>query len=422
MTMRGLTGRRRRRIAATPRVGLFGLLGSGNIGNDASMDAVLRYLRMDHPDAIVDAMCMGPERITAQYGIDATRHLWYQKYDGRVSRVPALALKALGKGVDVFRTASWVRKHDAIIVPGMGVLEATLPLWPWGFPYAMFLLCASGRLFGTKVALVSVGAGTINQRTTRWLFNSAARLAFYRSYRDAGSREAMRQRGLDTRCDPVYPDLAFALPVPPGDPGSPQVVGVGVMAYYGSNDDRKKADEIYASYLESIKCFVRWLVDDGRSVRLFVGDSNGPDDGVAQQILADLRLQRPGLEPGRVVAQPVASFTELMQEMAPAGIVVGTRFHNVICALKLGKPTISLGYARKCVELMADMGLSDFCQSASSMDVDLLVKQFKELESRALQLRETIAERNLAKARQLGEQFDALSGLLFPASGQAQDA
>ena len=44
--------------APAPRVGLFGLLGSGNIGNDASLDAVLGYLRSYHPDVVLDAMCM----------------------------------------------------------------------------------------------------------------------------------------------------------------------------------------------------------------------------------------------------------------------------------------------------------------------------------------------------------------------------
>ena len=57
VTSRGFTGKRERAGRRRSRVGLFGLLGSGNIGNDASMDAVLRYLRADHPDAIVDAMC-----------------------------------------------------------------------------------------------------------------------------------------------------------------------------------------------------------------------------------------------------------------------------------------------------------------------------------------------------------------------------
>jgi len=45
---------------------LLGLLGSGNLGNDISMESVLRYLRTDHPEAIVDVMCWGPETVTAR--------------------------------------------------------------------------------------------------------------------------------------------------------------------------------------------------------------------------------------------------------------------------------------------------------------------------------------------------------------------
>jgi len=49
--------------ARRPRVGLFGLLGSGNIGNDASVEAIMRYLRIEYPDATIDAMCMGWKRM-----------------------------------------------------------------------------------------------------------------------------------------------------------------------------------------------------------------------------------------------------------------------------------------------------------------------------------------------------------------------
>lgn len=41
---------------------------------------MLRYLRADHPDAILDAMCTGPERLNGYYGIDAIPLAWYQKY------------------------------------------------------------------------------------------------------------------------------------------------------------------------------------------------------------------------------------------------------------------------------------------------------------------------------------------------------
>jgi polysaccharide pyruvyl transferase WcaK-like protein len=197
------------------RVGVFGLLGSGNIGNDGSLEAVLGYLRAEHPEAVVDALCGGPEVVAARYGIPATRLHWYRGEYRTASRAGAIAGKGLGKLVDAVRTAAWVRRHDVVIVPGMGVLEATLPLRPWGFPYSLFLLCASGRLLRSRVALVGVGAAPIGDRPTRALVRWSARLATYRSYRDAMSRDAMRAMGVNTARDEVYPDLAFALPTPP---------------------------------------------------------------------------------------------------------------------------------------------------------------------------------------------------------------
>jgi polysaccharide pyruvyl transferase WcaK-like protein len=404
--------------AAPPRVGLFGLLGSGNSGNDASMETVLAYLREAHPDAVVDAMCGGPERVRTKYGIDAVPMFWYQKFEQQKTGVTASFLKVLGKGMDTVRTASWVRRHDAVIVPGAGALETTLPQRAWGFPYALFLLSLSGKLSGTKVALVSVGADVINKRVTRWLSNSTARLAFYRSYRDSFSRDAARQRGIDTSGDQVYPDLVFGVPTPPYDPGDPELVGVGVMAYHGGNDDRKQADQIHSSYVETMTRFTRWLIDSGYRVRLFGGD-NKFDGDVAEQIRADLRHYRPDLESSCVTAESASSYAELIQQMAPCGVIVATRYHNVMCALKLCKPTISLGYSQKFVNLMADMGLVEFNQFAYSLDLDRLIEQFKEMESRHAELQQQMAERNAANRQNLDRQFAVLSGLLFPADQPA---
>jgi len=405
------------------RVGLFGLLGMGNIGNDACLESMVRYLRADHPDAILDAMCTGPERLRSDYGIDAIPLAWYQKHEQQVSGLAATALKTVGKGIDAFRTAAWVRRHDVVIVPGMGVLEATVPMRAWWTPYSMLLVCASGRIFGTKVALVSVGANVISERLIKRMFAAAARLAFYRSYRDDLSRDAMQQAGVDTEHDQVYPDLAFALPVPADgsgatgpdhrSPPATPAVGVGVMAYYGANCDRGYADQLHASYVEKMKRFVRWLVDSGHRVRLFGGDNN--DDGLVQEILADVRAYRPDLDPTWVVAEIVTTFEALARAIAPVDTAVAIRYHNVLCAVKLSKPTLSIGYADKHNALMADMGLSEFCQSARTLDVDQLIEQFKELESRSGRLRQTMAERNTEKVRLLDHQFVELSRLLFSA-------
>ncbi|MFG3028619.1 polysaccharide pyruvyl transferase family protein [Streptomyces sp. NPDC048253] len=396
---------------APVRVGVFGLLGSGNLGNDGSLEAVLGYLRTAHPEAVVDALCGGPEAVTTRFGIPATRLHWYRGEYRTASRAGAIAAKGLGKCVDVFRTAAWVRRHDVVIVPGMGVLEATLPLRPWGFPYSLFLLCASGRLLGTRVALVGVGAATIRDRPTRALVRWSARLAAYRSYRDAQSRDAMRAMGVDTARDEVHPDLAFALPTPqasaPSDPSAPGPVCVGVMDFHGGNDDRARADEIHRRYLDGTVRFVRALVEQGRAVRLLTGDEC--DASVVAAILDAVD------SPSVTAAEP-SSLADLMKEMAAADAVVAIRYHNLICALKTGTPVLALCYAAKSDSLMAEMGLGAFCHPAREVDADRLLEQFRALERRSAELRQTLDARNLAVSRQLDRQFDSLTAALFPAA------
>ncbi|MFJ7206480.1 polysaccharide pyruvyl transferase family protein [Streptomyces sp. NPDC098789] len=393
---------------APVRVGLFGLLGSGNLGNDASLEAVLGYLREDHPDAVVDALCGGAEVVATRYGIPATRLHWFRGEYRTASRAGSVAAKGVGKLVDVVRTAAWVRRHDVVIVPGMGVLEATLPLRPWGFPYSLFLLCASGRLLGTRVALVSVGAAAIGNRPTRTLVRWSARLAAYRSYRDAPSRDAMRAMGVDTARDEVYPDLAFSLPrpatdVPSGPPAGP--VCVGVMAFHGGDDDRARAEEIHRRYLDGTIRFVRTLVEDGRPVRLLTGDRVDAEVVVAILDAVDSPL---------VTAAETSSLDDLMKEMASVDTAVAIRYHNLISALKVGTPTLALSYATKSEALMERMGLGAYSHPAREVDADRLLAQFRELEENAADLRKTLAERNLIAAQQVKHQFAALTAALFP--------
>ena len=186
------------------------------------------------------------------------------------------------------------------------------------------------------------------------------------------------------------------------------------MDYNGSNDDRRQADQLHASYVEKMKSFVLWLVDNGRSVRLFTTDVH--DERIMDEVIAYLRAHRPQLGPSQIVAEPVSSIDELMRQIASVDTVVASRFHNVLCALMLAKPTLSVGYAAKFDVLMEEVGLAEFCQSAHSVDVDRLIKQFTELESRSTQLRQMIMERTAANVRLLNHQFATLSALLFRSS------
>ena len=391
------------------KVGLFGLLGAGNVGNDGSLEAVLGYLRQQHPSAELSCLCSGPDVVAARYGLRTTPLYWYYARDRDPGLLVRIGLKASGKIRDSVRMLRWVREQDVVLVPGTGVLENTLPVRPWGFPFSMFLLCLLGRLTGTKVALVNVGSNVINQPLIRFLYRSAARLAHYRSFRDALSRDAMGAMGVDTSRDDVYPDLVFALPAPVAEvePGS---VGVGVMEFHGGSDDRKDAAEIHESYVDAMRRFVRRLVDDGCRVRMLTGDE--VDHAVVRDVLADVRASRPDLAEDALVFEPTETLGEVMTQIAKVEVVVGTRYHNVVCALKLAKPTVSISYSAKSDRAMTEMGLGDYTQDARSVDVDKLVEQVAEVTELAGRIQPMLAERSAEKTARLVRQYEVLTASL----------
>jgi polysaccharide pyruvyl transferase WcaK-like protein len=409
-------------VTSALRVGFFGRLGSGNLGNDASLEAVLAHVRCEHPRATLDAMCAGPERLTARYDIPATQMHWFHKPPPPRWRPVAVALSAVrvaaGFLVDAWRTALWVYRHDVVIVPGMGILEANLVIRPWQEPYSMFLLAAFGRLCRTKVAMVGVGASPIPQWASRWLLTSAVRLVYYLSYRDEYSRQVMLEMGVERKQDPVFPDLVFSLPTPSGPSGSRSSVAVGVMAYWGSINDRVKRQAIHDTYIQRMKEFVRWLLETGHEVRLLIGDDD--DEPEAREILADARVNWRGAGSPPVDYRPVSSTTALMDLIASVETVVATRFHNVLVALACARPTIAIAYGNKHRALMAEMGVEEFCQDITELDVERLKEQFLHLQTDSERIAATLTARARSHRERLDHQFADLTTTLFPASPVAK--
>ncbi|MFF0340492.1 polysaccharide pyruvyl transferase family protein [Kribbella sp. NPDC004875] len=413
-------------LGASPRIAFFGLLGSGNLGNHGSFDAMLAYVRSRHPEAGISCICAGPEEIERQYGIPSVAITWFQEHGPGRSRIETVIRKTFGKVADLGRMPRLVRKYDIIIVPGMGVLETTMEVRPWGWPYALFLMVLCARLAGVRTALVNVGANAARERSLRLLYTWTARLASYRSYRDEYSRDAMRAMGLDTSRDPrqdkVYPDLAFALPKPPvpeADESAPRTVrtvGLGVMAYRGTNADRDRSEDIYATYTAKIVEFARWLVDEGYRIRLVTGDPS--DQTVVDAVYDDLRKSRPDLVDERFFNEPAETLGGLLEQLAGVDLVVASRYHNVVSALMLSKPTISISYGTKSDSLMEDMRLAEFRQPIQGLDVDRLIDQFRALESRAASVVPAMRARNAEYVAALEAQYDVLSAALFGA-GQA---
>jgi polysaccharide pyruvyl transferase WcaK-like protein len=400
------------------RVGLFGLFGVGNFGNDGSLEAALLFLRRVAPQERPLCICGDPEVVRRTYGLDAIPIYYRPRPSSGKQGWPRLR-KAANKVVLWLHVIQHLRRIRVLIVPGTGILD-DFGAWPLSWPLDLASWLVLARVMGVKVVCASIGAGPIRHPVSRSLMKAAARAAHYRSYRDALSKAFMASIEFDTRHDPIYPDIAFRLPAPASrrpDPGAGGrlTVGVGVMAYYGWRNDGGDGDAVYATYIEKMTHFLVWLLDRGHLVRLMMGDE--ADRRAIDDLMRTVIVRRPGGAAESVAFAPAHTLHDVMQQMADTDIVVATRYHNVVCALRIGKPTLSIGYAEKNDALLAEMGLAEYGQSIEELDVARLKTQTLRLISERAALEDRVRRAGARFERRLREQEDNLAALIFGDAG-----
>jgi polysaccharide pyruvyl transferase WcaK-like protein len=406
---RSLAGARRR----PRRIGLLGLFGCGNAGNDGSLEAMLAFLRQVRPEAELICFCAysdgAADQIARDFRIRALPIALPRPTKVLLRILDRLTCGGPRQLASLIRAIWHARRLDLLIIPGTGILD-DFQAGPLGMPLALFGWCLAARVCGAESAFVSVGAGPIHHPISRWLMKSAVAMAQYRSYRDTVSKTFMESIGFDAQDDAIYPDIAFKLPAPSAPVRDPAAagsitVGVGVMTYLGWQRGSPLGPAIYATYLEKITTFVLWLLDQGHRVRILMGDA--ADQDALADVLSRVATARPHLAQERLVADPMRSLHDLMRQMAETDVIVATRYHNIVCALKLAKPLVSLGYAEKNDVLMTEMGLGSFCQHIEHLDLDLLIEQFTQLVAQRRSYEDSIRRTNLAYHERL-ERQDAI--------------
>jgi len=391
------------------RIALFGLFGVGNLGNEATLAAALHHLRALRPDAEFVCICADPTDVADRHTIKTiplrqfAQRPWSPTANRAVRFLRRLALEG-ERWISIYRSLDDI---DLLLIPGTGILD-DFGVSPLQMPYDLFRWSLLAKLRGVKMRFMSIGAGPIHHPLSRWLMKFAANCADYRSYRDQISKTFMHDIGLDTSNDLVYPDLVFSLPRPVNTarvrtaPATP-TVGLGVMAYYGWRNQAATGEQIYQNYLAKLTCVALWLLEKGYAIRLLIGEMS--DQRAVTALVAAITMAAGQHWQAQIIVEQIDSLPDLLQQISATDMVIATRFHNVLGALMMNKPTISLGYAQKNDVLMAEMGLGDYCQQIESFDVDQLIHHFAALEANASQVHVLMQEKNRQYERALREQY-----------------
>ena len=398
------------------KISLFGHFGQINFGNESTLQAILYHLHRHIPDAQMTCICTYPDVTTRTYNIDAVpmtgvfvKPLWLR------GNPAARFLRKIIIGIpsELYRWLAAIRilkGMGMLIVPGTGLLTDVCGLSGWG-PYTMFKWSLAAKLCRCKLLFVSVGAGPVYSALGKYFVKSALSLADFRSYRDNASLEYLKGIGFPTNSDPVYPDLVFSLPeaVIANDNSEKKrrsVVGLGLMEYYGKPSVDSPGNAIYLAYLENLVVFLRWLLAHEYDARLLIGDVG--DRRVTEEFKSLLKERSLIYDEARIIDEPVSSVEHLLSQLAATDIVVATRFHNVLLALLLNKPVISISFHHKCASLMSEMGLGEYCHDINHMNAGRLIEQFQDVERNAEKLKPVIRQKVEQSRKALDEQYSLI--------------
>ena len=398
------------------KISLFGHFGQINFGNESTLQAILYHLHRHIPDAETTCICTYPDVTTRTYNIDAVpmtgvfvKPLWLR------GNPAARFLRKIIIGIpsELYRWLAAIRilkGMGMLIVPGTGLLTDVCGLSGWG-PYTMFKWSLVAKLCRCKLLFVSVGAGPVYSALGKYFVKSALSLADFRSYRDNASLEYLKGIGFPTNSDRVYPDLVFSLPeaVIANDNSEKKrrsVVGLGLMEYYGKPSVDSPGNAIYLAYLENLVVFLRWLLAHEYDARLLIGDVG--DRRVTEEFKSLLKERSLIYDEARIIDEPVSSVEHLISQLAATDIVVATRFHNVLLALLLNKPVISISFHHKCASLMSEMGLGEYCHDINHMNAGRLIEQFQDVERNAEKLKPVIRQKVEQSRKALDEQYSLI--------------
>ncbi|MFQ0812787.1 dTDP-4-dehydrorhamnose 3,5-epimerase [Brucella anthropi] len=352
------------------RIGLFGQFGSGNTGNDGSLEAMLQLLKRSNPDEQPVCICSRPDIVAQKFDLPA--HPVSQPYSSSplLRAINRVLLHVPRRIAGFCHALLLVSQLDLLIVPGTGILD-DFNENPFGWPFTVLRWSVAARLAGTRMIFVSIGAGPIDHPLSRFFMRRASMLAAIRTYRDQISHDFMKQLGVDPVQDFVSADIAFALPTAADESRTrpDPCVGIGVMLYRGWKKNGKDGDAIYRDYIARMAALAGRLLDEERNVRLLIGDM------CDRQAVQDMLAALPPAQADKVMFEPCASLHDLMRQIAQTDIVVASRYHNVVCALAMGRPVISLAYAAKNDALLYDVGLAAFCHRIDRFDPETVLSQ-----------------------------------------------
>ena len=434
--------------SSVKKIAVFGHVGRGNLGDEATFAAVIHNIHVRHPCAEICAFTVNPADSQERHKIQAfpirrlrkvvdpggnesqgtARNSQLRRIASRLKQwlkaVPVLgtvlrrlrdAVCGVWAGINelafLLKSSRRLKQTDLFIVAGGGQLGDYFG-GAWGYPYRILKWSLMAKARGAKVVFLSVGAGPIKSRVSKLFFRWSLSLASYRSFRDESSRQLIESLGV-TGASYVSPDLVHGLQAPETISVSHRavkIVGINPLPFHDPRYWAEDSPGVYQRHVHTLASFAVGLIQGGYKVLMFPTQVRA-DPPVIEDVVSLIRGSLlPASCSDSLMCPPVSSFHDLLSAIAQTDLVVAGRYHGIIISLLMGRPVIALSYNQKTDDLMADMHLGDFVMDIGQCDVPWLVSCFERLRSDADDVRCRIESRRSDYRSALESQYSLLLG------------
>jgi polysaccharide pyruvyl transferase WcaK-like protein len=421
-------------IQKPKRIGLLDHFGTGNLGDDAIIQATLQHIKSRWPHALIIGLSLNPFDSQRRHGIPAyaIRQEGFfpfpfkdkvkdvlSKYRFLFVVLRTVRNVAITKPMWFFREILFLAKSfrvakslDLLIICGGGQL---LDAWggPWAFPYTLFKWVLLARLSHTKCYFVNVGAGPLDYTLSKWFIRRALLLADYVSFRDGKSRVLIREIGFRNKTE-VVADSVYALQIPNLNINRGHIakeggltIGIAPMAYCDPRRYWDKDKAVYECFIQKLAHFSARLIRNHHRLKVFSTDIWFDSEAILDLELA-IANQYAIDTATWITSEPVTGITEFLSQLSQVDCVVTCKFHGVVFAHLLNVPVLAISHHPKVATLMDDFELSEYCVDILKFDVDLLTSTFDRLVTNMDDIKARVPRKVAYYQRKLALQFDQL--------------
>lgn len=436
------------------RIGIFNPCGTGNLGDEATVAALIQNLKKLLPRLDICCFSTNPADTRERHGVNAfpVRLILKSSLANELrnasgpapnsGRPPGLLdrIKALLKSMPLLFTAakllwkSWrtlvrpflelsfwiycfkrLKNLDYFIIAGSGQLSDHFG-GVMGYPYMIFTWSLIAKANYARLVFLSVGAGPLSSPLSRFLIKTCLHWSDFRSFRDGASKKLVERLGVNGN-NLVFPDLAHSLQIelPAGVSsqlclGRPRV-GINPFPHYDPRywpiGDRSK----YQDYILRLSSFVRWLLDNDYPIILFPTQLRA-DPRVIQDLKKSLKDNGAADVIDKIAEPNIHTLEDLFVQLSKMDIVVATRFHGILFSFLMNKPVLGISNHHKMAEIMIAMGQQEYLLDINSFDLGAITQRFLAIEANREAIQSQIEEKIEVFRNSLKEQYLALLSLL----------